>query len=438
MRPMTRPLLLAVLLGAASAAAQGVSPAVAAPPASAGGGTPVRIRIDSPRSGEPVQNKVHLAPIRGSAEAEGQGSADFDVMVVIDVSESTECASGVDVNHNGVVGFDPHNELVPPGTYPEDVCSTDPGDSIFAAEVTAARSLVQSLDPKRVRVGIITFSGDVDPVTGEQARPGQKDAWLELPLTNDFAHAYNVLAGIYARGPHGATDFAAGIRLAITELSALTGSQSPARPNARKIMLFLTDGIPTFPIGKGIVMDPGDIDAALNAARLAHTAGITINTYGLGPEALADQRTVTEMARITLGTYTPVKNPGDIVAILQGVSFANIEDVVVTNLTTGDFSTDVRLLPDGSFTGFVPVKEGKNRVRVTALATDGTRGSVELDLTFKVAELSDRELALELERIRDRNKELQLLLERKRIEEFRESEKQRKELEVRPDGAANP
>ena len=438
MRPMTRPLLLAVLLGAASAAAQGVSPAVAAPPASAGGGAPVRIRIDSPRSGEPVQNKVHLAPIRGSAEAEGQGSADFDVMVVIDVSESTECASGVDVNHNGVVGFDPHNELVPPGTYPEDVCSTDPGDSIFAAEVTAARSLVQSLDPKRVRVGIITFSGDVDPVTGEQARPGQKDAWLELPLTNDFAHAYNVLAGIYARGPHGATDFAAGIRLAITELSALTGSQSPARPNARKIMLFLTDGIPTFPIGKGIVMDPGDIDAALNAARLAHTAGITINTYGLGPEALADQRTVTEMARITLGTYTPVKNPGDIVAILQGVSFANIEDVVVTNLTTGDFSTDVRLLPDGSFTGFVPVKEGKNRVRVTALATDGTRGSVELDLTFKVAELSDRELALELERIRDRNKELQLLLERKRIEEFRESEKQRKELEVRPDGAANP
>jgi von Willebrand factor type A domain-containing protein len=435
---MPRPFLLALLLGAAAAAAQGVFPAAAAPPASAGGGAPVRIRIDSPRSGEPVQNKVHLAPIRGSAEAEGQSSGDFDVMVVIDVSESTECASGVDVNHNGVVGFDPHTELVPPGTYPEDVCSTDPGDSIFAAEITAARSLIQSLDPKRVRVGILTFSGDVDPVTGEQARPGQKDAWLDLPLTNDFARAYNVLAGVYARGPHGATDFAAGIRLAITELSALTGSQSPPRPNARKIMLFLTDGIPTFPIGKGIVMDPGDIDAALNAARLAHTAGITINTYGLGPEALADQRTVTEMARITLGTYTPVKNPGDIVAILQGVSFANIEDVVVTNLTTGDFSTDVRLLPDGSFTGFVPVKEGKNRVRVTALATDGSRGSVELDLTFKVAELSDRELALELERIRDRNKELQLLLERKRIEEFRESEKQRKELEVRPDGAANP
>ena len=123
---------------------------------------------------------------------------------------------------------------------------------------------------------------------------------------------------------------------------------------------------------------------------------------------------------------------------LQGVSFANIEDVVVTNLTTGDFSTDVRLAPDGSFTGFVPVKEGKNRVRVTALSTDGTRGSVELDLDFRIAELTDRELALELERIRDRNKELQLLLERKRINDFRASEKQRKELEVRPEGPVKP
>jgi hypothetical protein len=203
-------------------------------------------------------------------------------------------------------------------------------------------------------------------------------------------------------------------------------------------MLFLTDGTPTVPIGKGILMDPGDVDAALNAARLAHTAGITINTYAIGPGALTQQLAVTEIARISLGTFTPVRNPGDIIAILQGVSFANIEDVVVTNLTTGDFSTDVRLSPDGSFTGFVPVKEGANRVRVTALSTDGTRGSVELDLDFRMAELTDRELALELERIRDRNKELQLLLERKRIDAFRASEKQRKELEVRPEGPVKP
>ncbi len=412
--------------------------ASAASPAAKDGPGVVHIRIDAPRSGETVKNKVHLAPIRGSATAEGDRPADFDVMVVIDASQSTQCASGVDVDGDGVLGFNPALELVAPGTYPEGVCSTDPDDSIFAAEVAAARSLIDSLDPRRVRVGILTFSGDVDPNTGEKARADQKDAWLELPLTTDYARAHQVLAGVYARGPHGATDFAAGIRLAITELAALTGSASAPRPDAKKVVLFLTDGTPTFPIGKGIIMDPGDIDAALNAARLAHTAGITINTYAIGPGALTQQFAVNEMARITLGTFTPVKTPGDIVAILQGVSFANIEDVVVTNLTTGDFSTDVRLAPDGSFTGFVPVKEGANRVRVTALSTDGSRGSVELDLDFRMTELTDRELALELERIRDRNKELQLLLERKRIDEFRASEKQRKELEVRPEGPAKP
>ena len=433
----SRPLLTFALSLSLSGVARSAAPDVAAAPAKAGPGV-VRIRIDTPRSGEPVKNKVHLAPIRGSATAEGDRPADFDVMVVIDASQSTQCASGVDVDGDGMLGFNPALELVAPGTYPEGVCSTDPDDSIFAAEISAARSLIESLDPRRVRVGIITFSGDVDPNTGERARADQKDAWLDLPLTTDYGRARQALAAIYARGPHGATNFAAGIRLGITELAALTGAASPPRPDAKKVMLFLTDGTPTFPIGKGILMDPGDVDAALNAARLAHTAGITINTYAIGPGALTQQLAVTEIARISLGTFTPVRNPGDIIAILQGVSFANIEDVVVTNLTTGDFSTDVRLSPDGSFTGFVPVKEGANRVRVTALSTDGTRGSVELDLDFRMAELTDRELALELERIRDRNKELQLLLERKRIDAFRASEKQRKELEVRPEGPVKP
>lgn len=413
------------------------SGAWAAPGEGGDAASPVRIQIESPRSGEPVQNKVHLAPVRGNAFAEGDRPADFDVMLAIDVSESTKCASGVDVDRDGVVGVNPQQELLPPGTFPENVCSTDPDDSVLAAEVAAARSLLDSLDARRVRVGILTFAGEVNPTTGERARPDQIDAWLELPLTDDFLRARQVLTGVFARGARGATNFAAGIRLGITELAGLTGAQSQPRPRARKVILFLTDGIPTFPIGKGLMKDPGDEEAAVNAARLAHTAGITINTYALGPAALTYPYAATEMARVTLGNYTPVQNPGDIIALLQGISFANIEDVVVTNLTTGDFSTDVRLTPDGSFTGFVPVREGHNRVRVTALASDGARGSVELDLDFRVAELSDRELALELERVRDRNKELQLLLERKRIEEFRAKEKQRKELEIEPGSSSS-
>jgi hypothetical protein len=73
-------------------------------------------------------------------------------------------------------------------------------------------------------------------------------------------------------------------------------------------------------------------------------------------------------------------------------------------------------------------------VRVTALASDGTRASVELDLEFKMAELLGPRARARARRIRKRNKELQLLLERRRIEAFREREKQRRELELRPEG----
>ncbi len=411
----------------------------AAPPAAAATSpSAIRIDVETPRSGEVVRNKVHLAPIRGSAVSQGQGPAAFDVMLVIDVSASTKTASGVDVDGDGEVGFDPRLELLPPGAYPEDVLCTDPGDTILAAQVAAARALVESLDPRRVRVGVVTFGGEVNPQTGMRLRPDQKDAWLELPFTSDYGRVERALVGVLARGPRGATNFAAGIRLAITELADLPGARSETRAGARKIILFLTDGVPTLPIGSGAQSDAGDSEAAVNAARLAHKAGIVINTYGLGPQALVKPVALTEMARVTLGSYNPVQSPGDIVVLLQGVSFSDIEDLVFTNLTTGDFSTDVDLSPDGTFSGFVPVREGNNRVRVSALATDGTRASVELDLEFKMAELTDRELALELERIRQRNKELQLLLERRRIDAFREREKRRRELEITPEDEGAP
>jgi hypothetical protein len=105
--------------------------------------------------------------------------------------------------------------------------------------------------------------------------------------------------------------------------------------------------------------------------------------------------------------------------------------VVFTNLTTGDFSTDVRLSPDGSFTGFVPVREGSNRVRVSALASDGRRGAAEFDVVFRHAQAGGREPMRELERIREQNKQLELHRLEVEIETFREE--QRKELEIQPE-----
>jgi hypothetical protein len=147
------------------------------------------------------------------------------------------------------------------------------------------------------------------------------------------------------------------------------------------------------------------------------------------------------MAAISGGLYTPVRRPGDIVAMLSGVSFANIDDVVAVNLTTRDMSgpADILVNPDGSFEGFVPVRPGTNRIRVSALASDGSRGSTEFDIVFKHQDLTDAELQAELERVRERNRDIQLLMERKRQEAFRRGERDRQlEIEVEDQGGEEP
>ncbi|MCP4037596.1 MAG: VWA domain-containing protein [bacterium] len=383
----------------------------------------VAIDIASPTSGEVIRNRVHVAAIRGSARSGTKDPLDFDVMIAIDVSKSTRFPSGIDVDEDGETGFNPLEELVAPGTYPEDVVCSDPDDSILGAEIKAARMLVDSLSAGRSRVGVLTFSGEVDLDSGERNSPDQKDAILRVPLTDDFAAVLSVLDTIRGEGSHGATNFSAAIRLAVVELVGLTGAQSETRPKARRLLQFLTDGVPTFPYGRGDTPDPEDTEEAIRAARLARKAGLTINSFALGRYALESPVATTEMARLTGGAYTPVRNPGEILAFLRSVSFANIEDVVITNLTTSDISYDVHLSPDGSFSGFVPVGLGRNEVQVTVLASDGGENSVSLDVDFEQAGLSENELVAELERVRKRNKEMMLLLEQKRIQAFRERQK---------------
>ncbi len=428
MPPASRRLL------AALAAAALAAPAAGAP--ETGGASRVAVRVASPAPGTVLQGQLHQAEVIGIASAEGNLGERYDVVLALDVSESTRAASGTDVDGDGTIGVDPHFELVPAGTYPDDVVSTDLQDTVLHAEIQAARALLKSLDPRRVRVGVVSFGGEVDATTGRRKRIDQQDAWLEVPLTDDYARVNRALTAVLARGSHGATNFAAAIRLVIAELSGVGGGRSVPRPDAQRVALLLSDGMPTLPIGHGNKQDAGDVEAAVQAAQVARKAGITINTYALGQLALKYPAAATEIARVTLGTYTPVQSPGDISAILRGTTFANVEDVVFSNLTTGELSTDVRLSPDGSFAGFVPVQEGRNRVRVTALASDGSEGAVEFDLEFRKGGLSQREKELQLERMREMSRELLLRREGDQVERFREQ--QRKELELRREGAATP
>jgi hypothetical protein len=101
--------------------------------------------------------------------------------------------------------------------------------------------------------------------------------------------------------------------------------------------------------------------------------------------------------------------------------------VVAVNLTLMEWAgaNDILLAPDGSFQGFVPVRAGMNRIRVSALASDGTRGSAEFDLNFAQQGMSGLELSAERDRIRQRNREIQLRLEHERQNAFRKQERER-------------
>lgn len=391
----------------------------------------MRIMVDTPKNGDVVRSRVDLAPLGGSAVA-GERPTRFDVILVMDVSGSTKYPSGVDVDEDGEVG-ETRSSLVPGAP---DTPNSDPDDSVLAAETQAGYALLNGLDPSRVRVGVVSFAGEIDPKTLMRRSPEQKDAQVEQPLTSDFPSVVRALDAVLLRGASGGTNMEAGVKLALRELAGLSGALSTHSKHSKKVILFLTDGKPSLPFGKGNKEDPGDIESAISAADLAKAAGVIIYTYGLGPVAIDYPIAATEMARVTGGMYTPVRRPGDIVALLTGVSFANIDDVVAVNKTTGEMAApgDIEVLPDGSFKGFVPVRPGKNVIRVSALASDGTRGTQEIEIEFAHQDMTDAERAAELGRIRKRNKELFLLMERERQQKFRKEIQRELEIEIEDSG----
>ncbi len=68
-------------------------------------------------------------------------------------------------------------------------------------------------------------------------------------------------------------------------------------------------------------------------------------------------------------------------------------------------------------------------MRVSVLASDGTRNAVEFDFEFRHSDRSDRENLRELERLRRQTREILLKREAENIKAFREQQK--KEIELR-------
>jgi len=288
-------------------------------PAAQRTGEPAALRVDVeyPTAGAVVGNAAG-GFLAGRARADRGPAKRYDIVFVIDTSGSTVEPTGQDVNGNGVVGKAPLGAV---GNI-FGLGSSDPGDSILSAEILAARQILQGLDPRTTRVGLVTFAGIPADMPGRFSNRTRRAAVTEEPLTTSYARIEDALMRIFQRGPDGMTHMAAGVDQATIELLGLRGALSQSDRDAEKLVLFFTDGKPTLPYEN---LERPNTEAVFRAAERARRGGIRIHSFALGPEALEGPLATVEMAARTDGLFTPVRDPGNLLQVVEAVSLTEIE-----------------------------------------------------------------------------------------------------------------
>jgi len=358
-------------------------------------GAEPKVQILSPKDGSRIAQDQRSILVSGKVASLGARSPNVDIAFIIDISGSTYAYAGVDL---GDAGRLPDSSRFPTPQISIGGMSVGGGppmrnlrNSVLAAEVAAARRVLQQLNSQTTRVGVITFS--------EGAR-------LLQPLTQDFSLVQRALDDVLRNGPNGGTNMVEGIRTGISELMGF--GRSEKRADAVKVEFLLTDGFPTLPVGGGRSADPEDTNLAINAARLAGKAGIKVHVFALGEEALSYPRAATGIASESGGIYTPVSRPADVLAVIENISIVGVDYVQIVNKTSGQKATQTRLAADGFFSSAVPVIDGRNQIEVLARASDGTVGRDTIMIDYQ----SGAQKSLDLEIFLEKEKSLKLEVDR--------------------------
>jgi hypothetical protein len=338
----------------------------------------VQLEIEYPPEGAVIGSSACGVFVAGRALALRGELQKFDVAIVIDTSASTGGPSEADINGNGVIG------KIYGGAFGSVFGAglSDPGDSILAAEVAAARQLMRGLDPRSTRVAVIVFAGEQEQQGGVIfGGSASKPALTIQALTNEYERVERALDAVLAQGPAGLTHIAAGVDQATVELMGIKGALSRKDPTSEKIVLFFTDGVPTLPYGAQFEAE--NVRAVLRAAGRSQYSDIRTHSFAIGPEALDGPIATVEMARRTGGYFTPVRHPGMLAEAVETVDFANLDEVVLKNTTNGKLADPFRLTADGTWSGFLALEKGENRLAATARADDASKAerpfSVRLD-----------------------------------------------------------
>ena len=363
-----------------------------------------RLDVDAPRPGQQIRGLAPWVEVRGRGGL--WESTHHDVVVAIDDSASTLLPTGIDLDGDGEVG----KQRRPRGMDP-DSASSDPDDTVIRAELEAAKVLIRQLDGRTTRVAVVTF-----------AAAGKVLAPLGTPEA--------ALAALEAYEVHvdtSGTSLANGLVMAAQEFF----ENRDIGVRRQRSVVLLSDGQPTVPSVRQGKRD------ALEMAEELGDLGVPIHAYALGEEALEDPEFYAGLGERSGGTFVAVRNPADVVGELAAVRFTGLREVTLTSVTLERSGRAVRVFPDGSFDGFVPLVQGENVIEVRATVDGGRTLSEQRTVLFERPEEPQPEDRRRAERLRldlqERAVEIRLLSEMRR----RRSAQTRK-LEIEIDTSEPP
>jgi hypothetical protein len=324
-------------MDAARAAQQALAPVVP------GGPRAVDVTIASPGDGA-IFSDEPVAHLWGRLEALAR-TGPVDAVIVIDTSRSTErTAQRPDRVKLRIRGKNPWQA----------------SPSILDHEIRSIEMLMEDLNPRTTRIGIVSFAGSEEGAPYDR----KKSARTEVPITGRLERVDAGLQRLLKRGAAGRTDMASGLDLAVRELAGR--GRSEPRAGAAKVVVFFTDGMPTLPHDRVSRNEPVVAAAAARASR----AGVRVFSFAIGPEALSRPTAAVQIAERTDGVFTPVRRPADLAdAVRATVEFKGVGGrLMVRNASTQENASDLQLGPNGVFGGVIPLRPGKNRIHVRATA----------------------------------------------------------------------
>jgi hypothetical protein len=327
------------------------------------------IDVITPREGEPVRGDVERVALEGNVRIGGIEGLDYDLILALDRSSATR-----------------------------------EREDWLDAQIDSARALVRALRPRlgAVRVGLVWYP-NLPPGRGEEA-----GAHTAQRLTDDPAQLEAALRALRAKGASGFSTFSAGLERALAELTVRRPG-GVARPGARKVVVIAAEASGALPLGDGAADVPGFRTRTLELAERARREGVALHLYALGGLAEEPSEFVEAILERSRGSYRRIP-----ATRLGGELFADLrlpvlEDVRVSNRTTGSAEIAADLHDGTRFAALVPVAAGENRIRIRARTSDGVWTERDWPVVFDASLIYERILAGERERIRRaREKRLRL------------------------------